>query len=223
MSSIQPVALDPSGLFDASPNPYLVLDRRLHIVGANKAYLAGVKRELSDIVGRWAWDAFPTDPETLRQAIASFERVIRTKQPDTMPLLRFDVPRPASDGGGMEDRYWSITHSPVLDAAGEVETVLQHPIWALGPFTCHGVTPRRPLPRCWVGPPPGAARRSTGRPTRRTIARWHRAGQVGCPPAASPRLLVEALSILGGVSTTPYPSRAPSRSWSQMSRGGFQP
>ncbi|MCJ2050097.1 PAS domain S-box protein [Methylobacterium sp. J-070] len=128
MSSIQSVVIDPSGFFDASPNPYLVLDRRLHIVGANKAYLASVKRELVDIVGRWAWDAFPTDPETLRQAIASFERVIRTKQPDTMPLLRFDVPLPASDGGGMEERYWSITHSPVLDAEGEVETVLQHPI-----------------------------------------------------------------------------------------------
>ncbi|MCJ2088507.1 PAS domain S-box protein [Methylobacterium sp. E-005] len=128
MSSTVSVAFDPAGFFDASPNPYLVLDRRLHIVGANKAYLASVKRDLADIVGRWAWDAFPTDPETLRQAIASFERVIRTGQPDTMPLLRFDVPRPEAEGGGMEERYWSITHSPVLDAAGEVGTVLQHPI-----------------------------------------------------------------------------------------------
>jgi len=116
------------GYFDASPNPYLVLDRNLHIVTANRAYLASVKRELPDIIGRWAWDAFPTDPETLRQAIASFERVIRTRQSDTMPLLRFDVPRPACEGGGMEERYWSITHSPVLNTAGEVETVLQHPI-----------------------------------------------------------------------------------------------
>ena len=29
--------LDYAGLFDASPNPYLVLDRRLHIAGANRA------------------------------------------------------------------------------------------------------------------------------------------------------------------------------------------
>jgi len=128
MNSTLSATFDPAGFFDASPNPYLVLDRRLHIVGANKAYLASVKRDLADIVGRWAWDAFPTDPETLRQAIASFERVIRTGQPDTMPLLRFDVPRPEAEGGGMEERYWSITHSPVLDAAGEVGTVLQHPI-----------------------------------------------------------------------------------------------
>lgn len=120
--------LNYSGLFDASPNPYLVLDRSLNIVGANKAYLAATKRELEDIVGRWAWDAFPTDSETLKRSIASFERVIRTKQPDTMALLRFDIPRPVSEGGGFEVRYWSITHSPILDEAGEVELVLQHPI-----------------------------------------------------------------------------------------------
>ena len=87
--------LDYAGLFDASPNPYLVLDRALHIAGANRAYLAATKRTLDDIVGRWAWDAFPTDLETLRQAIASFERVLRTGEADTMALLRFDITRPA--------------------------------------------------------------------------------------------------------------------------------
>jgi diguanylate cyclase (GGDEF)-like protein/PAS domain S-box-containing protein len=120
--------LDYRGLFDASPNPYLVLDRALNIVGANRAYLAATKRELADIVGRWAWDVFPTDPATLQQSVASFERVIRTGQPDTMALLRFDIPRPQAEGGGFETRYWSIIHAPVLNEAGEVVLVLQHPI-----------------------------------------------------------------------------------------------
>ncbi len=120
--------LDYTGLFDASPNPYLVLDRSLTIVGANQAYLAATKRKLADILGRWAWDAFPTDPEALRQSIASFERVLRTGQPDTVAVLRFDIPRPEAEGGGFEERYWSITHTPVLDADGEVSLVLQHPI-----------------------------------------------------------------------------------------------
>ncbi|MDX7952296.1 PAS domain-containing protein [Lichenihabitans sp. Uapishka_5] len=115
-------------LFDASPNPYLALDRGLNIVGANRAYLESTKRDLADIVGRCAWDAFPTDSDTLEQAIASFERVIRTKRPDTMALLRFDVPRPEAEGGGFEERYWSITHTPVLDPQGDVAVVLQHPI-----------------------------------------------------------------------------------------------
>jgi PAS domain S-box-containing protein len=115
-------------LFNASPNPYLVLDRKLNIAGANRAYLDSTKRTLDDIVGRWAWDAFPTDPRTLQQAIASFERVIRTKKVDTMALLRFDIPRSEADGGGFEVRYRSITHSPVIGLSGDVEYVLQHPI-----------------------------------------------------------------------------------------------
>lgn len=120
--------LDYRGLFEGSPNPYLVLDRKLFIVGTNQAYLKSTTRELSDIVGRWAWDAFPTDPETLKQQVASFERVIRTGAPDTMVLLRFDILRPEAEGGGFEVRYWSITHTPVINDAGEVELVLQHPI-----------------------------------------------------------------------------------------------
>ncbi|MGI4983204.1 MAG: ATP-binding protein [Janthinobacterium lividum] len=114
-------------IFNASPNPYLILDLKLNIVGANRAYLASTGRELSDIRGRWAWDAFPTDPETLKQSIASFERVIRTRRPDTMALLRFDIPHAEAEGG-FEKRYWSITHTPVLDRNGEVSVVLQHPI-----------------------------------------------------------------------------------------------
>ena len=119
---------DLARFFDASPNPYLVLDRDLNIAAANAAYLASVDRELSDIVGRWAWDAFPTDEETLKQTIDSFELVKRTRKPDTMPLLRFDIPTAGGSEDRFEKRYWSITHTPVLDAAGEVEFILQHPI-----------------------------------------------------------------------------------------------
>ena len=117
---------DRARFFEASPNAYLVLDRRLHIVAANHAYLLATGRELADIVGRWALEAFPTDPETERQAIASFERVIATGQPDTMALLRFDIPRPESDGGGFEKRFWSLIHSPVVDEDGEVAFIVQH-------------------------------------------------------------------------------------------------
>jgi signal transduction histidine kinase/CheY-like chemotaxis protein len=120
--------LDLARFFNASPHPCLVLDRDLNIAAANAAYLASVNRECSDIVGRWAWDAFSIDEETLRRAIDSFELVKRTRKPDTMALLRFDVPTAGGQGESFEKRYWSITHTPVLDDAGEVEFVLQHPI-----------------------------------------------------------------------------------------------
>ena len=122
------MSLNYQALFDASSNAYLVLDRSLNIAGANQAYLQATQRELADIVGRWAWEAFPTDPATEALAVASFERVIRTGLPETQPLLRFDIPRPEAQGGGLEKRFWSIKLTPVFDAQGEVEFVLQHPI-----------------------------------------------------------------------------------------------
>jgi PAS domain-containing protein len=105
-------ALDFQRLFDGSPNSYLVLDHDLNIATANKAYLASVKRELHDLVGRWAWEAFPTDPETERQAVASFERVIATKQTDVVALLSFGTPRPEVEGGGFDEHYGTIRHTP---------------------------------------------------------------------------------------------------------------
>ncbi|PZP47878.1 MAG: hybrid sensor histidine kinase/response regulator [Azospirillum brasilense] len=145
--------MDFQSLFEASPNPYLVLDRELHVAGANRAYLASSGRELSDIAGRWVWDAFPATEETVRQVGASIDRVIRTGQPDTMALLRFDVPRPEAEGGGLVERYWSITHSPVLDAAGEVEFILQHPVDVTGFRQLQGAIERSGLSSA-LGIPP---------------------------------------------------------------------
>ena len=52
-------------LFRASPYPYLVLDLKLNIIGANAAYLRATGRAESDIMGRYVFDAFlkiPTIP-----------------------------------------------------------------------------------------------------------------------------------------------------------------
>ncbi|MBD8531104.1 MULTISPECIES: PAS domain-containing protein [unclassified Massilia] len=115
-------------LFDASPNPYLVLDLKLDIVTANRAYLASTGRALADMAGRSFRDAFPSDPDTMAQMTASLERAIRTGRSDTMALLRYDIPRAEAEGGGFETRFWTITHTPVFDDAGTVEFVMQHPI-----------------------------------------------------------------------------------------------
>ena len=121
-------SIDYLRIFEHAPNAYLVLDPDLRIVGANRAYLSATKRKLQELVGKWAWEAFPTDPATVQLAIESFERVKRTKLPDTLPLLRFDVPCLLPEGEEMEKRYWSITAIPILDEAGEVSLLLQHPL-----------------------------------------------------------------------------------------------
>src|SRR5690554_2680043 len=45
------------------PQPYLVLDSGLTIVGASDAYLEATQRTREDIVGRHILEAFPENPE----------------------------------------------------------------------------------------------------------------------------------------------------------------
>lgn len=121
-------AIDYRRLFDASPTPCLVVDRRLRVVGANRAHLRAMRREPGDIVGRPAFEAYPTDPDAARRSVESIERVVRQRTPDTMAPLRSDIRRPDAEGGGSDERWWNIVHTPVLDDRGEVAFVLQQGI-----------------------------------------------------------------------------------------------
>jgi len=121
------VQVDFQALFAASPNPYVVLDPELVIVWMNDAYLAATMRERSDILGRPMFEAFPSDPasESHRLLAGSFERVLSTRQADEIALIRYDIPNPDGD---MDVRYWSATHTPLLDAEGNVAVILQHTV-----------------------------------------------------------------------------------------------
>ncbi|MEZ0170856.1 PAS domain-containing protein [Microvirga sp. TS319] len=115
-------------LFNASPNPYVLVDPSLVIMGMNDAYLRATMRKREELVGRGMFEAFPSDPasESHRQLNASFERVIREKVTDHLPLIEYAIPLP--DGEGFEVRYWSATHSPLFDDAGELVSILQHTV-----------------------------------------------------------------------------------------------
>ncbi|WP_417581768.1 response regulator [Pelagibacterium sp.] len=116
--------IDFSALFEKSPNPYVLLDRDLRIVAANAAYLDVTERRLDAILGKTMFDAFPSDPETAshQQLLSSLERVIAGGGIDHLPLIQYDIER----GGLVEHLYWSATHVPLLDDAGQTAYVLQH-------------------------------------------------------------------------------------------------
>jgi signal transduction histidine kinase len=111
-------------LFEAAPQPYLVLSPDLTIVAVNEAYLRATMTERDQIVGRGLFEVFPDNPDDpkadgVRNLSASLERVKAYGEPDAMPLQKYDIRRPEHDGGGFEERYWSPVNSPVL-ADGEL-------------------------------------------------------------------------------------------------------
>ncbi|MBK3760196.1 PAS domain-containing protein [Stutzerimonas frequens] len=118
-------------LFRLSPNAYVLLDRDLVILDANAAYLALTGRRLEEIQGQRLHEAFaadPLSPETTRvqELLDSFARVLSRKAIDTLPVIRYSIARHTPLGPVYEDRYWSATHTPVLDEQGEVVAILQH-------------------------------------------------------------------------------------------------
>lgn len=112
-------------LFDYVPDPCLVLDREFHMVAANKARLEVTKTELSDLLGRSIFEVFPDNPDDpdatgVRNLRTSLERVLKTGVQDAMAVQKYDIPRPAPEGGGFEVRYWSPINTPVLGPDGKV-------------------------------------------------------------------------------------------------------
>jgi|APAra7269096936_1048531.scaffolds.fasta_scaffold06480_2 PAS domain S-box-containing protein len=114
-------------LLTHSPNPYIVIDRDLVISWMNDAYLKATMRERSQLLGKGIFEAFPSpessDSNKLLQA--SFDRVLTTRQADEIAHIRYDIEAP---NGGMEQRFWSATHTPQLDEDGEVKYILQHTV-----------------------------------------------------------------------------------------------
>ncbi len=110
--------------FEQSPVSLLVLTPDLRIVGASDAYLRATETERSRIVGLPLFEAFPENPDEVgatgeTDLRASLQRVLRERRADTMAPQRYDIRTP-EQGGGFEERWWSMMSSPVLDPGGDV-------------------------------------------------------------------------------------------------------
>lgn len=112
-------------LFNVSPDKAIILNPDLEILAVTDAYLKVTMRD-RNIVGRNLFDVFPENPDdphahgeyTIR---ASFEKVIKDKTADEMPVIQYDV---AAEGGGFEKRYWQLKTFPVFDGKNEIQFLL---------------------------------------------------------------------------------------------------
>ncbi|GFO53770.1 hypothetical protein GMSM_07770 [Geomonas sp. Red276] len=123
-----PAPPDFRALFEAVPDPCLVLDREFVIVAVNEAYLKATLTLREEIAGLGIHDVFRDDEggegTGLADLIASLRRVIQTRRPDTMPITRYDIEPPASEGGGHLVRFWSPINAPVLGSRGDVAWII---------------------------------------------------------------------------------------------------
>jgi len=118
-------------IFRMTPSPTLILkvdSPHFTIMGANLAYKEVTNLQDEDVIGQGIFDVFPDNPNDpdytdgtkfLRE---SFERVLKTKEKDIIPLLKYDIPIRGTDE--FEVRYWQPKNIPVLNDLGEVEYIL---------------------------------------------------------------------------------------------------
>jgi PAS domain S-box-containing protein len=119
--------VDYQTLFHSLPGSYLLLAPDGTVVDNSDQHVAVSMLPRAQSQGRNIFEAYPSAPESQRDLAASHEQVRRTLLPDAMPLLRYDLERPAEQGGGTEERYWQVTHYPILDAQGQLQYILQIP------------------------------------------------------------------------------------------------
>ncbi|WP_295209178.1 HWE histidine kinase domain-containing protein [uncultured Brevundimonas sp.] len=126
------LTVDLGAAFEASPNPYVLITPDLRIAEVNQAYMDVTGAKRSDVLGQPLFAAFDSGPgsdapENVRQVRASLEKARDTRQRDHLAVVRFSMPRVLADGTeGFEERLWSATHTPILNAEGEVVMLLQH-------------------------------------------------------------------------------------------------
>jgi len=120
-------------LFLAAPSPYLVINPRdFTIVAVNDAYLSATMTTREGILGRPLFEVFPGNPndpagdDGPRQLLASLQCVVAERRMHQMALTKYDIPRPAAQGGGFEERWWSPQNAPVFGPAGELAFIIHH-------------------------------------------------------------------------------------------------
>jgi signal transduction histidine kinase len=116
-------------LFESAPGLYLVLSPELKILAVSNAYLHATLTKREEIISKGIFDVFPDNPDDpsasgVGNLRASLQRVLETGAPDAMAVQKYDIPRPESEDGGFEEKYWSPLNTPVFGKNGKVQYII---------------------------------------------------------------------------------------------------
>jgi len=129
MSKPATSALDFRALFESAPALFLVLLPDFTIVAVSDAYLQATRTRREAILGRNLFEVFPDNPHDpdatgVANLKASLTRVLTTQAADAMPIQKHDIALPESEGGGFEERYWSLLNVPMIGPGGKVTHIV---------------------------------------------------------------------------------------------------
>ena len=120
--------LDYQHVFRSLPENFLLIgpDADAIILDDTDSHVAVSLRPRAEVVGKPFFEAYPSVDANEGDVIAQSHEHVRTHlEPHTMSLIRYDLARPAEQGGGYEELYWQATHYPILDAEGKLQYILQ--------------------------------------------------------------------------------------------------
>ena len=119
-------SVDYQVVFRALPDLYVLFAPDSTILDHTDQHVESTLVTREQTVGRYVFDAYPSAAESQQLLSESLAFVRVNCQPDTM-ALRYDLERPADQGGGTDERHWELTHQPILDEAGALRYILQRP------------------------------------------------------------------------------------------------
>jgi PAS domain-containing protein len=118
--------LDFALIFHSMPGMCLILDSGFTILAQNDEHARTTLSAAKDVVGKNLFAVFPDNPDHysadgVSVVRSSLLKVLKTRQPDAMPVIRYDV---KGQRGPFQERWWQITNTPVLGDDGYVRWII---------------------------------------------------------------------------------------------------
>jgi len=115
--------------FEKSPALCMAISPEFIILAASEEFLRATMTKREAIVGKPLFEVFPENPERpdddgVKNLRKSLTRVLQSRKLDVMPVQKYDIRKPESEGGKFEVRYWSPVNAPVLDAQGIIQYII---------------------------------------------------------------------------------------------------